>query len=83
LGAELELRFLNGALDVARIYRGDLVRRTGDPGRDKMVRPYVGPAAPVFKQAVVVRVTAREGAPLVTEWRVGAVASGRIVEGPV
>jgi len=73
VGAELELRFGNGALDVARIRRGDLVWRTADPDLDKMARPYVEPAAPVRKQAVEVRVTAREGAPLVTEWRVGAV----------
>ncbi|HYW46665.1 MAG TPA: DUF3656 domain-containing protein [Bryobacteraceae bacterium] len=38
--------------------------RTHDPDLDKLVR-----ALPVRKQPVAVRVVAREGAPLVTEWR--------------
>jgi putative protease len=69
----LELRFGNGVLDARRIRRGDLVWRTHDPDLDKLVRPYVEAAVPLRKQPVVVRVTAREGAPLVTEWRVGGV----------
>jgi putative protease len=66
-----ELRFGNGVLNVQRIRRGDLVWRTHDPELDKLVRPYIEASAPVRKQTVSIRVVAREGAPLVTEWRVG------------
>ncbi len=65
---KLELAFGNGVLDAARIRRGDLVWRTHDPDLDKAVRPYIDPVAPVRKQAVHVKVTAREGAPLRSEW---------------
>ena len=67
---QLELRFGNGAIDSGRIRRGDLVWRTHDPDIDKLVRPYVEAGTPLRKQAVDVRAIAREGAPLVTEWRV-------------
>ena len=67
----LELRFGNGAIDASRIRRGDLVWRTHDPDLDKAVRPFLDAATPVHKQPVSVRVTAREGSPLVAEWRVG------------
>ena len=89
-----ELRFGNGALNLKRIRRGDLVWRTHDPELDKLVRPYTEAATPLRKQPVSVRVTAREGAPLVTEWRVCNVlavvesdaplgaASQRAVDGP-
>jgi putative protease len=73
VGADLELRFGNGVLDAARIHDGDLVWRTHDPDLDKMVRPYVEAVTPLRKQPVEVRVTARQGAPLVTEWRVAGV----------
>jgi len=66
----VELRFANRALDLSRIRPGDLVWRTHDPDIDKAVRPYVEPAAPVRKQGVRVRVVARDGQPLVTEWTV-------------
>jgi putative protease len=68
---KLELAFGNGALDAGRIRRGDLVWRTHDPDLDKAVRPYIDPVAPVRKQAVAVKVTAREGSPLRSEWTVG------------
>jgi putative protease len=68
----LELRFGNGVVKAARIRPGDLVWRTHDPDVDKAARPFTEATAPVRKQVVQVRVTAREGAPLVTEWRVGA-----------
>jgi putative protease len=68
-----ELRFGNGALNVKRIRRGDLVWRTHDPELDKLVRPYTEASTPLRKQPVSVRVTAREGESLVTEWRVGDV----------
>ena len=68
-----EVRFGNGVLDTRRIRRGDLVWRTHDPELDKLVRPYTESAAPVRKQPVTVQVTAREGAPMATEWCVGKV----------
>ena len=55
-----------------RIRRGDLVWRTHDPDLDKAARVYTEAAAPVRKQPVSVRVMAREGEPLRTEWTVGA-----------
>ena len=64
----LDLRFGNGALDFARIRPGDLVWRTDDPDVDKAARAFLDPTAPVSRQAVEVRVTAREGAPLFSEW---------------
>ena len=68
-----ELRFGNGVLDGRRIRRGDLVWRTHDPDLDKLVRPYTEAATPLRKQPVDVHAVAREGAPLVIEWRVGEV----------
>jgi len=68
-----ELRFGNGVLNFQRIRRGDLVWRTHDPDLDKLVRPYIEASTPVRKQPVSVRVIAREGMVLVTEWRVGDV----------
>jgi putative protease len=68
-----ELRFGNKVLNGKRIRRGDLVWRTHDPELDKVVRPYTEASTPLRKQPVSVRVTAREGAPLATEWRVGNV----------
>ena len=68
-----ELRFGNGVLHAKRIRRGDLVWRTHDPELDKLARPYIEASTPLRKQPVSVHVTAREGAPLATEWRVGEV----------
>jgi len=73
-GGQLELRFGNGVLHANRIRPGDLVWRTHDPDLDKAVRPYTEAATPVRKQPVSVAVTAREGAPLVSEWRVGEIS---------
>ncbi len=73
-GGRIELRFANGAVNPARIRPGDLVWRTHDPEIEKAARPFTAPAAPVRKQRADVRVTAREGQPLETEWRVGQVA---------
>jgi len=70
-GGKLELRFGNGAIRSERIRRGDLVWRTHDPNLDKAARVFTEAAAPVYKRPVTVRVTAREGRPLVTEWRAG------------
>ena len=70
-GDKLELRFGNGVLNPNRIRRGDLVWRSHDPEVDKAARAYLEPAAPVRKQPVSVRVMAREGEPLWTEWSAG------------
>lgn len=66
-----ELRFANRAIDAGRIRPGDLVWRTHDPELDKLSRVYAEAAAPLRRQAVSMRVLAREGAPLRTEWSVG------------
>src|SRR3954453_6944777 len=68
---KLELRFGNRAVDTRRIRRGDLVWRTHDPELDKVARPYLEATMPVRKQGVDVRVVAREGEPLLTEWTAG------------
>jgi putative protease len=68
------LRFANGAINAARIRRGDLLWRTSDPELERAARPYLSPAAPLRKQPVHVRVTAREGAPIETEWQVGEIS---------
>ncbi len=69
---KLELRFGNGVLNASRIRRGDLIWRTHDPNLDKVVRPYLEAATPLRKQPVRVKVTAREGQALQTEWSVEA-----------
>ena len=69
--SDREIRFGNSVLDSTRIRRGDLVWRTHDPDIDRAARPYLEAATPLRKQPVDVRVTACEGAPLETEWRVG------------
>jgi putative protease len=66
----LELEFGNGAIDPSRIRSGDLVWRTHDPEIDKSVRQFTAASAPVSKQKVDVRATAREGSPLTLEWAV-------------
>jgi len=73
-GGKLELRFGNNAIKPGRIRPGDLVWRTHDPDLDRAARPFLDAAVPVRKQPVHVRVIAREGHPLVSEWRVGEVS---------
>jgi putative protease len=72
--SKLELRFGNSAIEVSRIRVGDLVWRTHDPDLDKAARPFLEAVTPVRKQPVRVRVTARQGASLEAEWRVGEIA---------
>jgi putative protease len=69
-----ELRFGNGAIHGERIRRGDLVWRTHDPDVDRAARIYTEATTPLRKQAVMVRVVAREGERLRTVWSVGAVS---------
>lgn len=65
------LRFANRAIDFSRIRPGDLVWRTHDPALDREARVFTGAAAPVSRQPVSVRLVAREGLPLRSEWIVG------------
>jgi putative protease len=67
---KVELRFGNGVLNPSRIRAGDLVWRTHDPSLDKVVRPYLEATTPLRKQPVSIKVWAREGRPLHTEWSV-------------
>ena len=69
-----ELRFGNGAIHGERIRLGDLVWRTHDPDVDKAARVYTEAATPIRKQAVKVRVVAREGERLRSVWTVGSVS---------
>ena len=64
-GSRIELRFANGAIDFSRIRTGDLVWRTDDPELDRTVK-----SISEHRQRVAVRVVAREGHPLTTEWTV-------------
>jgi putative protease len=66
-----ELRFGNGVVQASRIRRGDLVWRTHDPDVDRVARVYTEATTPVRRQAVRVKVFAREGERLRTEWSVG------------
>jgi putative protease len=82
-GGMLELRFGNGVVNTRRIRAGDLVWRTHDPNVDKAARPYLEPAGPVRKQAVRLRVTAREGSPLDTDWILGELRVTARSDGPL
>lgn len=66
---EIELRFGNGAIRLDRVRAGDLIWRTDDPDVDRAVRPITEATAPVHRQRVSVKVVAREGQSLRTEWR--------------
>ena len=69
LNGRLELQFANNTVNFRRIRPGDLVWRTHDPNLDRAVRPFLEPSAPVRKQSVTVHVTARDGQPLESQWR--------------
>ena len=64
----LELDFGYDAVSLRRVRAGDLLWRTHDPELERAVRPLTQPGAPVRRQPVTVRVTAHEGAPLVSTW---------------
>src|SRR5579863_5888366 len=68
LDGTLELSFANNAVNFRRIRPGDLVWRTHDPDLDRVVRPFLDPAAPVAKQPVTVHAMAGENQPLHTRW---------------
>lgn len=65
----LELHFANQAIDFTRIRPGDRLYRTHDPELDKLVKPYMEPVAPLHKQPVEITVTANQGEPLVSTWK--------------
>ena len=64
----LELHFGNGAITFARIRIGDLVWRTSDPEIDRVARPYLNAASPLYKLPVRVNVTACVGQKLRMVW---------------
>ncbi len=64
----IELRFANGAVNFDRIRTGDRVWRTHDPDLDRAARPFIDAASPLAKQPLSIRVIAKEGAALETEW---------------
>jgi putative protease len=67
---KLMLRFANRAIRFDRIRPGDLAWRSSNAEVTQAARPFTEAAAPVRRQPVRVRVTAREGSPLVAEWSV-------------
>ncbi|HZO54143.1 MAG TPA: U32 family peptidase [Bryobacteraceae bacterium] len=71
-GGQLSLQFGQGELNFARIRPGDLLWRTHDPALDKVLRPYLEPAAPIHRQVVDVHVTARANEALHTTWTLAA-----------
>lgn len=68
VGKRLELYFGNGAIDFTRVRQGDWVWRTHDVNVDKAAKPFTHANAPVQKQAVNLRVVAKEGQPLELTW---------------
>jgi U32 family peptidase len=79
LDGSVELRFGNRVVNFERIRRGDLVWRTDNPEVAQAARMFTEASSPVARQAVCVRVTAREGEPLVAEWFLRDAASVRVV----
>jgi putative protease len=79
LDGRLELRFRNGAIRFERIRPGDRIWRTDDPDVGRAARAYTQASAPVSRQPVVVRVTAIEGEPLVTEWSLARQSQASVV----
>lgn len=69
VGKRLELRFGNGDIDFERVRQGDWVWRSADAATAKAARPFTQASQPVHKQAVNVRVSAREGQPLRIHWQ--------------
>ncbi|MBV8820177.1 MAG: U32 family peptidase, partial [Acidobacteriaceae bacterium] len=69
----IEVRFANGAIDFGRIRPGDLLWRTQDPSLAKAVE-----SAGKVRQKLCVRVRAREGERLWSEWWTGKRPSERV-----
>jgi putative protease len=61
-------RFGNRAIDFSRVRVGDLVWRSHDPVVEAAARPFLDPSAPVARQDVSVRVVAKEGAVIESDW---------------
>ena len=69
-GGKVELRFANRAVRFDRIRQGDLVWRTDRPELAQVTRPFTEALVPVHKQPLRVKVIARQGMALVTEWSI-------------
>ena len=67
-----ELSNGRGAIQFHRIRPGDNVWRSDDPDLDRAERRFTEASAPVTRQLVNIRVGAREGQPLATEWTLAA-----------
>jgi len=65
-----DIEFANGALDLSRIRKGDLIWRTHDPELARAVRPFLEAIQPVHKQPVAVQVRAVAGEKFRCTWRV-------------
>ncbi len=68
----VELTFGRGAIQFHRVRPGDIVWRSDDPDVDRAARKFTEASAPVARQLVNIRVRAREGEPLATEWLIEA-----------
>ncbi len=79
----VELRFANNAIHPERIRPGDLIWRTHDPELDKLVKPYLNPAAPIAKQPVNVHAVAKVGEPLSLTFTVGSIQTTVASEKPL
>jgi putative protease len=64
----LHLEFGREAVDFARIRSGDLLWRTSDHALERKLRQFLESEAPVHRQAVAVKLSARVGGPLSLEW---------------
>src|SRR6202012_360292 len=59
----------NNAIRFDRIRVGDLLWRTHDPDLARAAKPFLDPPSPVARQHVDVHVVAREGEPLIAQWK--------------
>jgi putative protease len=79
-GGRLRLEFGNGAIDPSRIRVGDIVWRTDDPALEREVRKIL--ASP-RRRPVDIEVTAKQGQPLFSRWRLGDAAIEVSSAGPL
>lgn len=79
VGKRVELRFANRAIDFTRIRPGDWVWRSHDANVDKASKPFTQANTPVHKQAVNVRVSAKEGQPLELLWELAKDPAVRVM----
>ncbi|HEY4089603.1 MAG TPA: U32 family peptidase [Bryobacteraceae bacterium] len=82
-GKNMELAFANNAIRFDRIRAGDILWRTDDPSLHAFAKPYTEATAPVRKQRVDVKVSARLGSLLEAVWRCGAVSATVASDSPL